>query len=377
MLYSFKKSPQDFIVTELLDFTFAEQGDFFYILFEKTDQNTMDIISYLWAELKLTRKSFGIAGLKDKNAVTKQRLSIHRNDIVDEKQLLDILTTKVKILETHRHTHPLTIGKNSGNHFSITLRAHKKVDGKIKKHIKENLAAIKETGFPNCFGTQRFGRGMRNFHRAKDIFQNTSDISNDFELKFKLQAYGSARFNTYVLDRVSKGLYYLDGDICINKYHAYDIQTGVLQGNKIQLFDYQKSRTEHNTQTHFSPDNLGEVIDFDPTVRIPTWPILWYNFLTPSSDTPAGEYEAQFLDQAQFLEEKTQKVCQQYKIFGIRRALRVVPQELQYSFGTNNDLIIDFSLPTWAYATTLLACVFQDIDANTCQSNNRILPTAK
>ncbi|MBP7061992.1 hypothetical protein KA037_05055 [Patescibacteria group bacterium] len=46
------------------------------------------------------------------------------------------------------------------------------------------------------------------------------------------------------------------------------------------------------------------------------------------------------------MEEKTQKVCQQYKIFGIRRALRVVPQELQYSFGTNNDLIIDFSLPT-------------------------------
>lgn len=70
---------------------------------------------------------------------------------------------------------------------------------------------------------------MRNFHRAKDIFQNTSDITNDFELKFKLQAYGSARFNTYVLDRLSKGLYYLDGDICINKYHAYDIQTGILQ----------------------------------------------------------------------------------------------------------------------------------------------------
>lgn len=61
MLYSFKKSPQDFIVTELLDFTFAEQGDFFYILFEKIDQNTMDIISYIGTELNLSRKSFGIA----------------------------------------------------------------------------------------------------------------------------------------------------------------------------------------------------------------------------------------------------------------------------------------------------------------------------
>lgn len=377
MLYSFKKSPQDFIVTELLDFTLAEQGDFFYILFEKTDQNTMDIISYLGTELKLPRKAFGIAGLKDKNAVTRQRLSIHRNDIADQDKLLTTLANKVKILETHRHTHPLTIGKNSWNNFSITLRAHKKVDGKIKKHIKENLAAIGQTGFPNCFGTQRFGRGMRNFHRAKDIFQNTSDITNDFELKFKLQAYGSARFNTYVLDRLSKGLYYLDGDICINKYHAYDIQTGILQWDKIQLFDYQKSRTEHSTKTHFSPDHLWETIDLDPTQRIPTGPILWYNFLTPSTDTPAGEYEAHFLKQAQFLEEKTQKICQQYKIFGIRRALRVVPQELKYSFGTNNDLIIDFSLPTGAYATTLLACVFQDIDTNTCQSNNRILPTAK
>ncbi len=154
---------------------------------------------------------------------------MHRNDITDEQKLLDIVSNKVKILETHRHNTPLTIGKNSGNHFTITLRAHKKVDGKIKKHIKENLATIKQTGFPNCFGIQRFGKGMRNFYRAKEIFQSKDDTSNEFELKFRLQAYGSARFNSYVLDRLSKGLYYLDGDICINKYHAYQVQTGILQ----------------------------------------------------------------------------------------------------------------------------------------------------
>lgn len=158
----------------------------------------------------MPRKAFGIAGLKDKNAVTRQRLSIHRNDIIDQQKLLDILNTKVKILETHRHDQPLTVGKNSGNHFTITLRANKKVDGKIKKHIKENLATIKQTGFPNCFGIQRFGKGMRNFYRAKEIFQREDDTTNEFELKFRLQAYGSARFNTYVLDRLNKGLYYVD-----------------------------------------------------------------------------------------------------------------------------------------------------------------------
>ena len=41
----------------------------------------------------------------------------------------------------------------------------------------------------------------------------------------------------------------------------------------------------------------------------------------------------------------------------------VVPENMVFSFAKNDDMVFSFSLPTGAYATTLLGTVFQDIDA--------------
>ncbi|OQB41799.1 MAG: tRNA pseudouridine synthase D [candidate division CPR1 bacterium ADurb.Bin160] len=38
----------------------------------------MDIIEHLCYELKLKRNDLGIAGLKDKNGITEQRISIYK-----------------------------------------------------------------------------------------------------------------------------------------------------------------------------------------------------------------------------------------------------------------------------------------------------------
>gem|GEM_PF-2282245 len=100
------------------------------------------------------------------------------------------------------------------------------------------------------------------------------DIKSDFELKFKLQAYGSARFNNYALDRYRKNKRILDGDIVINKHNAFGIQTGIVEGKTIKLFDYKRCKEHYAEKSYLYPDFFTETIPLDTKVWKPTGPIL-------------------------------------------------------------------------------------------------------
>jgi tRNA(Glu) U13 pseudouridine synthase TruD len=62
----------------------------------------------------------------------------------------------VKVLEITRGEKPLRVGGNAGNKFSVRLKALSGVSEEQKKQIVENIEKIKDKGFPNCFGSQRF-----------------------------------------------------------------------------------------------------------------------------------------------------------------------------------------------------------------------------
>jgi tRNA pseudouridine13 synthase len=51
---------------------------------------------------------------------------------------------------------PLRLGDLSGNLFTIVLRA---VDGGSTQHATAAVSALRESGFVNYFGLQRFGTG--------------------------------------------------------------------------------------------------------------------------------------------------------------------------------------------------------------------------
>jgi len=339
----------------------------------------MDIINGLMKKLWLPRSAFGIAGLKDKQAVTRQRITIYKSNIAKiggEEKFLDTLASYGKILEKTYHETPLQVGQNAGNRFVIHLRAVKKIDDTIKEQIVKYLTPIQQHWFPNCFGTQRFGKGMRNFHRAKEIIEGTSAISGEFELKFKLQAYGSGWFNSYVLDRYRRNKWVLDGDIVINKHNAFGIQTGVVEWKTIKLFDYKKCKEHYPDKSYMYPDFFTETIALDTTVWKPTGPILGNNIIIPPQGSPAWNKERELYKKINFFIWSAINVCQEYKIFWLRRALWIVPQDLVYSFATNNDMTMSFSLPTGAYATTLLGTLFEHIDQQTVTNNKRNFPEA-
>lgn len=81
MYFAFKHQPSDFIVSEILPYELSGNGDFFYIFLEKEKLNTMEIVLWICETMKLKREQLGIAGLKDKEGITKQRLTISQKSL--------------------------------------------------------------------------------------------------------------------------------------------------------------------------------------------------------------------------------------------------------------------------------------------------------
>ena len=377
MLYRFKSQPEDFVVEELLDFVPTGTGDILYVYFEKKNMNTMDIIGGLGKELWLPRSAFGIAGLKDKQAVTRQRITIYKSQLGKtwgEENFCTALEKYGKIIQKTWHGTPLRVWQNAGNRFVVTIRATKKISEAMKQQITIACNRVKEHWFPNCFGVQRFGKGMRNFQRARDVIEGKIDIKGDFELKFKLQAYGSAWFNTYTLARYRSKDRLLEWDIVVNKHHAFGIQTGVIENKAIKLFDYKKCKEHYPEKDYLYPDFFTETIPLDMKTWKATGPILGNNIILPPQWTPAWEREWKLLKKINFFLGPAIDFCRAYKIFWLRRVRWVVPENMVFSFAKNDDMVFSFSLPTGAYATTLLGTVFQDIDAKTVVENWWIFP---
>jgi len=72
-----------------------------------------------------------------------------------------------------------------------------------------------------------------------------------------LQAYASMHFNNYALTRRDAQDWLLDGDICVDKYHAYDIQTSIYRDGVYMPFDYKACKEDHNEDPSLFPDHIS------------------------------------------------------------------------------------------------------------------------
>ena len=395
MLFQFKTKPEDFIVKEELWFKLSGKWDVFFVRFQKKEINTMDIVQHLCYWMRLERKELGIAGLKDKNGITEQRISIYKkvlNRIWWEQKFLEVLGQKATILETARHNEPLAVWKNTGNYFKIRLEAKKEITTEIKEKIESNIQKILKNWFPNCFWKQRFWKWYRNFYRAKEIFEwvplmkgdkgglveiQTSPTpplkggrTDDFEIRFKLQAYASMYFNEYAIKRRQKWQIFLWWDIMVNS-NNYETKVWIYNEWKVWLFNYEKCKQEFEWKDLIQPYYLsGETIDItkDTQWRQPTWPMLGFNLLTPPLDTKSRIKDNELLQETDF-ENLWIKTAKKYNIYWFRRPLRTKPKNLKYERNENNDLILSFSLPTGSYATIFLWTVLEWIDDKTIIEN--------
>lgn len=386
MLFQIKSKPEDFVVEEVLrEWVPSWKWDFLYIFFEKENLTTMDVVDDLTMNFHLQRDEVWIAWLKDKVWITRQWISISKRSLGKiwwEDSFLNTLWCKVKILDKSYNEQWLKVASNLWNKFQIRLRARWNISKEIKNQIENNVEKIIERWFPNCFWMQRFGRWKKNFYEAKDRLNKLAKEYKEkwrleegdlpYHLRFLLQAYPSMYFNEYVLNRWEKWLFLLQWDILVDKFNSNWVRTAIYDSQNIHEFDYHELKKEKSDLNFFEPDISENTEEYDMNKWFPTWPMLWRNLLLPWYWSKARVRDNQLLKLAEF-DEWMQQVCKIYNLWWVRRVLFIKVPDLKF-WWDNDNIKLDFFLPTWSYATTLVSFILQWIDYLTLKDNSLLIP---
>ena len=217
--------PEDFIVEELIKLKECS-GSYLYIKVKKRNWNTIDLINLISTRLNVRRKDIGFAGIKDKNAITTQYISVNNSNI---EKINRLKIKDVELTPLFYGDKPIRMGDLIGNKFKINLGFKtKKVDF-----------------IENYFGEQRFSKNnvdiaryilKKDFKKAcelidhKDVNGHLSLNKNDFIGALKkvdrkllgliVGSYQSYLFNRYVCDYLKnfKDSYSHKGYIFVKKF---------------------------------------------------------------------------------------------------------------------------------------------------------------
>lgn len=189
-----KQIPEDFIVKETANLPLGE-GKFSYFILRKKQWNTLDAISEISKRLNMRQGNIRFAGLKDKQAVTQQYISIEGGSKDIEKlEIKDIELKYVGQGKERMHTEIMT-----GNEFVITIRA---LDEQMKSPPKF---------IPNYFDDQRFGNNATNHLAGRALVKK--DFGEACKL-LKLNAKGNEYVNALTKDQDILKL-------CFNAYQSF------------------------------------------------------------------------------------------------------------------------------------------------------------
>lgn len=193
--------PDDFQVTELPAYEPSGAGSHLYLWVEKRERTTRELVQALQAA-GLREKEVGVAGLKDKHAVTRQWLSIP-NRHAEAAEALDALPG-VRVLQRSRHRNKLGVGHLRGNRFELRIR-DPHPDGAAR--ARAVLAELARLGAPNYFGPQRFGRFGANALDGVRLVRGERVPGGHRLKRFFLSALQSLLFNTLLAERLARGCY--------------------------------------------------------------------------------------------------------------------------------------------------------------------------
>lgn len=149
-----RHSPEDFVVDELPAYDPSGTGDHVFVHLRKRGLTTLELVRRLAEAVEVSKDDIGVAGMKDRHAVTTQWISIPWRDELDALRARADLED-VDLLALERHGHKLRTGHLKGNRFTLTLR---ELSPGAATSITAGLERLATTGVPNAFGPQRFGR---------------------------------------------------------------------------------------------------------------------------------------------------------------------------------------------------------------------------
>ena len=227
-MYTIKEKPEDFIVNEIPT-PKNKGGEYSYYLLKKKGMNTLDAVHKIAKRLKIKEKNIGFAGLKDKQAITTQYITIKNGP-----EKLEVEGINIEYIGKVDKT--IFTGDLEGNEFEIIVKS----DNEIKK--KEN--------FVNYYGEQRFGKNNVEIGRAliKRDYKQAVSLIDDYEVKEHIENYP----NDYVgaIRKVKKRILIF----YVHAYQSYlwnecakEVELNKIKAEKIPLigFDIEENEVEY------------------------------------------------------------------------------------------------------------------------------------
>ena len=115
-----KAVAEDFQVDEVLDIPLSGQGEHLWLWVEKRGLNTEEAAKRLARAAGVPLRTISYAGLKDRQALTRQWFSLHLPGKADP-DLSAAESDSLRILQATRHSRKLQRGAHSANGFTLRL----------------------------------------------------------------------------------------------------------------------------------------------------------------------------------------------------------------------------------------------------------------
>ena len=313
--------PAHFVVEEIPAYAPSGEGEHLYVRIEKVGENTADVARLLSRAANVPHQEVGFAGLKDRNAVTRQWFSLPARGAPPDAWNLP---PSVKVLETSRHKNKLRTGHLIGNRFVLTLSDVPECGLERARAIASVLA---EKGLGNYYGAQRFGRGGSNLEKALAWAQKPAGgdrrQKNRFDEKMLPSVLQSEAFTRYLSRRLDHPEALLDGEV-------------------VRL-----AGAGRHFVVERASDELPRLLEKDIVLTGPMW-----GPKTVQSTGPALELEKEALASLELSEEGLARL--ERAAPGARRDLLLFTEDLELDEPAPGTLEIAFSLPSGSYATQIL-----------------------
>ncbi len=310
--------PEDFQVDEIPLVEADGQGEHVLLQVEKRLCNTEWVARQLARLAGVPAKDVSYAGLKDRNAVTRQWFSVRLAGKAEPEWPAEA-NEGWRVVAHARHSRKLRRGALRGNAFQIRVR---EFIGE-RAALEARLERIRVAGIPNYFGEQRFGHDGGNLAAAQALFAGRSRRIDRQQRGLYLSAARSLLFNRVLAVRVGQGSW-----------------NQLLEGERVMLDG--SASSFHAQQIDEELQRRLQAMDVHPSG--PLW-----GRNNPSVTAEAARVEAETLTGY----EQWQRGLERAGAEGDRRALRAPVCDLSWAL-EQGDLVLSFSLPKGAYATALL-----------------------
>jgi tRNA pseudouridine13 synthase len=319
-----KHSPDDFRVDEILGFEPDGEGYHVFLQIQKRGLNTEDIVNMLSRLADVRKVDVGYSGLKDRNAITSQWFSVNITGKT-EPDWYTLESENIQLLNISRHKRKLKRGTHRANSFMLLLR---NITGS-RDDIEQRLKRIQSEGVPNYFGEQRFGRNQSNIEKAGKMLDGVIKVKSRLKRGLYLSAIRSMLFNIVLSHRVENKSW--------NK--AIPGELLVLDGSH-SYFQYEEEDDSINQRVE-----TGDVHPIGP---------LWGK---RKGNREKYDFDHAFFNMENTILEQYQHWCDGLERAGLeydRRSLRLPVSGLTWEFVDQDNLRLQFTLPTGCYATVVL-----------------------